>query len=913
MARELSIGAKGLMTDPNPLALPPGALRQANNVVIRRHGVIEPRPGIANITPGSPPSTKIERTIVYDGTYLFICRTAAGAWTFRQIDWTEIKDEGASSISFDDPGKAQWAEAAGNLYVTTASGVRRISSGSDTTAYRAGLAQIAGGLVTSMANTSDNWLAANDYIAYRGVLRREVNGRTLRSAPSPRVVDQNTDVASRCPTVTFYLPPGNDGAVAGDVVEIYRSAAASSFSAVPDDMRLVGTHVVTSADVTAGSFSNAFEDHVAEARRGAYLYTNATQQGALQANDRPPKSDEVVLFNNMLLYCGTQQPYRKLLEVVLDDGTETRLGQRTVTGDYSSGTNTITNVSDTTGLEVGMYVSDRSSGPGSAGTYVPANTQITNIAGSTVTMSNNALATAATVTTYFGDFIKVDGLTIFFWGALSATENTVKATSGTEPYLQWVQVLILINYQALQGTIDTRALAVSQDDTRLSLLFETLAVPGSSFSITGTKGQLYSPTIDPTTAVTSETEDRPNRIYYSKLGEPEAVPGTNYLDVGHDGIAIQRVAVIRDVALVFTTAGVYRLSGRTPESLRVDPSHRDLLLASRNAFDVADNRVFAWTNDGIAAVGDTSKVSLSNDVIQDRLDAVQSDALQLTKDISTEDDISGMSLAVNTVRNELYVLVPSSATAGETSTVYVFNMKTKAWTTWDLPTVDSAKARDVITDPLNDAALFSGNESGVNTTKLLRERTDTDELLYQDSIEALTFNSVDATAGTFTITIGNVPEVGDAFAQGAVTGVVTSDEGGGVYGYVADGTPTSGAATGYQFPTCTVEWVLDDEEDPGLDKFWREVSLAFRSLQYLGAVKLTFSSNVDTAGDTVSHSANIAAASSIISRFFRWLVHRDSARGTALYTKMTIKQALGAWQLLALRAEYEPMTERIDR
>ncbi|MGA0355139.1 MAG: hypothetical protein ACO3OC_07660, partial [Ilumatobacteraceae bacterium] len=46
MATDLTLRAAGLYTDPNPHSdAPVGALRIADNVVIRRAGVLEPRPG----------------------------------------------------------------------------------------------------------------------------------------------------------------------------------------------------------------------------------------------------------------------------------------------------------------------------------------------------------------------------------------------------------------------------------------------------------------------------------------------------------------------------------------------------------------------------------------------------------------------------------------------------------------------------------------------------------------------------------------------------------------------------------------------------------------------------------------------------------------------------------------------------
>lgn len=64
-----------------------------------------------------------------------------------------------------------------------------------------------------------------------------------------------------------------------------------------------------------------------------------------------------------------------------------------ITGTISSGTNSITSVSSTTGLAVGMYITD--SDANGIGTDIPAGTKITSIVGSTLGISKNATGSSA--------------------------------------------------------------------------------------------------------------------------------------------------------------------------------------------------------------------------------------------------------------------------------------------------------------------------------------------------------------------------------------------------------------------------------------------------------------------------------------------------------------------------------------
>lgn len=62
----------------------------------------------------------------------------------------------------------------------------------------------------------------------------------------------------------------------------------------------------------------------------------------------------------------------------------------TLTGNITSGSNSVTNASTTTGIQVGEYIDDA----GVIGQSIPAGTKITAISGTTVTLSKNATATA---------------------------------------------------------------------------------------------------------------------------------------------------------------------------------------------------------------------------------------------------------------------------------------------------------------------------------------------------------------------------------------------------------------------------------------------------------------------------------------------------------------------------------------
>ena len=716
MPQDMDIEFKGLHTDPNPHATPPGALKQAKNVVMRRKGIIEPRPGLTRAVAAAT-TQKFEAVTFFDGQRFTVEQdTSGGSWVYQNGSIGTIDKEGSGNLSFDDPAKIQWAEAAGNLYVTADDGVYRVTSASDTSAYRAGIPRAHARPTISLISAgfgSGLWLAAGDFVAYRFVIAREVNNRVIRGEPSGRVIVENTEAGTRA--VRFgiiYLP---EGILEGDVVEIYRSNAVStSGDDTSDDMRLALTLRVSASQASLRTIVQK-DDGTPEDKLGAFLYTNETQQGILQSNTRPPKADTLALYNRMLFYGGTQQPHRHVIKFIQGGSTEDQFLERSVLGDFTSGSPTITNVSSFEGVELNQNVADTSL-PSNAGTYIPANTTITafDAGAATITMSNNATATATNQTFQIHDWIAFGGRR--YWADIAsggASARDFAASADAQQTMAWLSLALQTDENAGDATV--RVDMLRGDSNEAEIQIESLgAPPGTQFAITGTKSKLWQPPLSTSgTDVQSTTEDRPNRVYYSKLDQPEAVPLPHFVDIGPESNRILKMVPTRDSLMIFGTQGVWRLTGRTPESLRVDPFDSDLVLIHPHAADVLDNRVIAWTNRGIVAVSDVGVTPISDPFIESDLNPVQSDMLD---DIISNEDpgASGFFVATNPNRSELYVGVPDAHSDNYCTTLYVFNTKTAAWTTWVVPT--GARIHHGAVDRFNDRLVLVGTNTSNQRT-----------------------------------------------------------------------------------------------------------------------------------------------------------------------------------------------------
>lgn len=120
----------------------------------------------------------------------------------------------------------------------------------------------------------------------------------------------------------------------------------------------------------------------------------------------------------------------------------------------------------------------------------------------------------------------------------------------------------------------------------------------------GTTGQI----INAFDAQIATNDVKPNRIYYSKVSQPDAVPLVNFVDVGAEDSAILRIFPLRESLFVFKEDGLFRLSGEeAPWTVQLFDSSTKII--APDSVDVSNNLVYGWTKQGIVTVSE-SGVSL---------------------------------------------------------------------------------------------------------------------------------------------------------------------------------------------------------------------------------------------------------------------------------------------------------------
>jgi len=136
----------------------------------------------------------------------------------------------------------------------------------------------------------------------------------------------------------------------------------------------------------------------------------------------------------------------------------------------------------------------------------------------------------------------------------------------------------------------------------------TFTVPKEVFSA-GTTGFI----VLEQNAIFSDNESRPNRVYYSKFQQPEAVPLLNYIDIGAKDKQILRIYPLRDSLFIFKEDGLYRVSGETAP-FSVSLFDGSCILLAPDSLAILENIVYGWARSGIVQVTESGVQTISRPI-----------------------------------------------------------------------------------------------------------------------------------------------------------------------------------------------------------------------------------------------------------------------------------------------------------
>jgi hypothetical protein len=916
--------ALGLVTDPSPATAPDGSLFQADNVWIRRPGMLEPRPGLAaeTITALSVPSGySIYQLFPFEGDIVAVATDGSGNWRVYSVTAGTTHTFYAAADTFTGTiGCVRAAQMAGNLYLTTNRGVMRITAPGTAATYRAGLERPSQTRPTrdDSATTSPNRpLAADSAIAYRYVARRKVGDRWIYSAPSGRVVQRchsaDSQAAARLET-DGGLAVGPDLALLGDQlttdeVEIYRSAAftTSYTDEATDEMIHIGTIQSTA--------SNAFPDYTDDAPTtsniGAALYTNETQAGANQENGRPPMCRDIAEYNSMMFYGGAIWPATLTFSIgaMGDDwrgsatGKQERFTTFTITGTTSSNT-TVSGVSaaDIAKLHVGQRVFLDGGTPDVVDVRFAAGTLITAIGASSFTISAAALTSTVGFTIRVCDWIEFSGTngsgttTGRFYmhtsyggsaGTFYVDANDYEASSGVLPggavgLAYWANAY----FKSAAVPMNMRVTALGDGYyVPWTFLVEEIGLLNraspATITVKTSNPRVTQPRIDSSTGMTNTARGGQHGYTCSKLGQPEHVPPfENYNEIGSNEHAIQRIIQGRDSLFIFKTDGVWRVSGYSPESLTVDEFDRSMTLIHPDAVCAYDGRIAAWTNKGVVLMGDAGYDVISAPI-----------ATTLAAYTNVSATSRGTWLAAWPYE-DLLLLGTNSGTS-----VFAYHIRNQSWTKWTHATT----AMHCAAQSAN--ALYVGGIA-TSTATLLKSNSTTKDIEY-----AITVSNVSGTTITISGGSGWTPAVNDLVIQSSVAYAISAVTSATVFTVQAAGL-TAAAATAEVGPTSTVIFVGEDAGDPLSQKNWTQAKWFFFVLR--GVCRIVFSFLTDRhLSTTTANYFETFQSSNFTPKSLRVPVPRNSRKASGILPGFAIGGPRMAWLCSAMSMSFSGASARV--
>ena len=340
------------------------------------------------------------------------------------------------------------------------------------------------------------------------------------------------------------------------------------------------------------------------------------------------------------------------------------------------------------------------------------------------------------------------------------------------------------------------------------ILIENRDINGSQFSVTASStsvGDKFDPELPTSgTSVSSSNEENVNRVYISKLSQPEGVPLLSFLDVGNARDEIIRGLPLTDGIVIFKEDGVWKITGTDRGNFEVNIIDPTVIIKGAETAQVVDNNAYCMSDQGVVAA------NLNGVAIVSR--AIDKDILFLLPFSSFD------TLAYGTSYNSesLYILGVQTASTDTTVTqLLVYNTKTRDWTRWVKSYVHGIVSK-------RDDKLYFGQTD--NTTR--QERKDRSSTDFADDEFAVTIDSIAdpvlTLASVTNVSVGMTIKQG-ANAQSKITGISGLDV------TVEDALLpwTTGAATVYTAINQKVEWNLIAGGNPGIYKQWYDIVYIF--------------------------------------------------------------------------------------
>ncbi len=885
-AQVLNLEIKGLSTSPNNLSgAPQGALSAADNVVVISKNLAVSRNGQKQF---GPPLTvgdgQINKLFNYSSD--LICNYD-DKMAYDSTGTGVFVDYSGTYSSFQEGFKMRSLETSKNFYFNTSKGVYKLDS-LTSTPVPAGAPQALGG--SGALTGVSGFLLDDSSVAYRILWGyTDLNMNLILGAPSERAVVSNSSGGAKDVNFTALIP---DGVTTSYFYQLYRSFGTAAAADEPnDELQLVQQGSPTAGEISAKSIT--ILDNTPYSLMRTALYTNPSQQGIENANLQPPACLDMDVFKGCSFYANTIGKQKLSLALLTTDlpglgyyvdasvGTtsaspnlttitstaDLNVGMRVVgTGIQAdtrilaiTGANTLTMTKNATATaSVSIEFQDRVTfanvdyWAGSAADVATNTFMVTtggtpgsNIDATTISMISiiNKSASNTLIYGYYTSGIEdLPGQFFLEERQIGGAAFVATSTSGTSFSPPLPEQHAITGNTAANPTVVTSAshglssgneITIYQSNSTPSIdgTYVVTVLNANTFTIPvtctvlGTTGYW----ILATDVVTSTAERRPNRVYLSKQGQPEAVPIYRYFDVGAANFDIERSIALRDAIIFLKGDGVWKIAGETFENMTVSLLDGTVFLKGPESAAAFNNQIFAMTTQGVVAISD-SGVRIISVPIEDTLRRLSSEEYPF---------FSTATFGVAYESERLFMLFTVTLTTDEFATqAYVFNSLSESWTRWEMD-----RTCGVVNPTVGK--LFMGE---TDTGQVMIERKVYTNRDFADKEYAVLITSVFSTTEVELFTAVNAEE-GMTIDQGGRKAIILSIDGNTLTTTPVNGLQ-AGAATLYQPILNFLEWHPIDAENPGIMKQFSEATFFFKNAAFL-EIDVGFATNVSQVEEIV--------------------------------------------------------------
>lgn len=172
----------------------------------------------------------------------------------------------------------------------------------------------------------------------------------------------------------------------------------------------------------------------------------------------------------------------------------------------------------------------------------------------------------------------------------------------------------------------------------------------------------------------SDNLEAANRLYFSKIGQPEAVPSLNYLDVGPKDEPIERIVALRDSLFVLKTDGIYVVSGASAPNYTLRLMSNTSIIIAPDSAAVLNNNIYFLSTQGIVSVSEGADSIVSRQIEN------------LIKEVTRPNYSYRTSCFGLGYENDraYHLWMPTESTDDVATQCFRFNIFERTWTRWTL-------------------------------------------------------------------------------------------------------------------------------------------------------------------------------------------------------------------------------------